>query len=41
MAWHEFGGWKRPLFGDLHTYGEQLRMSGVFNGYDVVVKILL
>ncbi|MFN7727145.1 MAG: CoA-acylating methylmalonate-semialdehyde dehydrogenase [Rubrivivax sp.] len=23
MAWHGFGGWKRSLFGDMHTYGEE------------------
>ena len=23
MAWHGFGGWKRSLFGDTHTYGEE------------------
>jgi len=23
MAWHGFGGWKKSLFGDLHTYGEE------------------
>ena len=23
MAWHSFGGWKRSLFGDHHTYGEE------------------
>jgi len=23
MAWHGFGGWKRSLFGDSHTYGEE------------------
>ncbi|WP_280926621.1 CoA-acylating methylmalonate-semialdehyde dehydrogenase [Piscinibacter koreensis] len=23
MAWHGFGGWKRSIFGDLHTYGEE------------------
>lgn len=23
MAWHAFGGWKRSLFGDTHTYGEE------------------
>jgi malonate-semialdehyde dehydrogenase (acetylating) / methylmalonate-semialdehyde dehydrogenase len=22
-AWHSFGGWKRSLFGDHHTYGEE------------------
>jgi malonate-semialdehyde dehydrogenase (acetylating) / methylmalonate-semialdehyde dehydrogenase len=21
MAWHGFGGWKKSLFGDMHTYG--------------------
>ena len=23
MAWHGFGGWKKSLFGDMHTYGEE------------------
>jgi len=23
MAWHSFGGWKRSLFGDHHTYGTE------------------
>ncbi|WP_425606882.1 CoA-acylating methylmalonate-semialdehyde dehydrogenase [Paracoccus maritimus] len=23
MAWHGFGGWKKSLFGDTHTYGEE------------------
>ncbi|MBB5214221.1 CoA-acylating methylmalonate-semialdehyde dehydrogenase [Parapusillimonas granuli] len=23
MAWHGFGGWKRSLFGDMHSYGEE------------------
>ena len=23
MAWHGFGGWKRSMFGDMHTYGEE------------------
>ncbi|QYD72636.1 CoA-acylating methylmalonate-semialdehyde dehydrogenase [Paraburkholderia edwinii] len=23
VAWHSFGGWKRSLFGDHHTYGEE------------------
>jgi malonate-semialdehyde dehydrogenase (acetylating)/methylmalonate-semialdehyde dehydrogenase len=23
MAWHSFGGWKRSLFGDHHSYGEE------------------
>ncbi|NYT83167.1 CoA-acylating methylmalonate-semialdehyde dehydrogenase [Alcaligenaceae bacterium] len=23
MAWHGFGGWKRSLFGDTHSYGEE------------------
>ncbi|RKP50231.1 CoA-acylating methylmalonate-semialdehyde dehydrogenase [Pararobbsia silviterrae] len=23
MAWHSFGGWKRSLFGDHNTYGEE------------------
>ena len=23
MAWHGFGGWKRSLFGDMQTYGEE------------------
>ncbi|WP_353152768.1 CoA-acylating methylmalonate-semialdehyde dehydrogenase [Pollutimonas bauzanensis] len=23
MAWQGFGGWKRSLFGDMHTYGEE------------------
>ncbi|NYT46054.1 CoA-acylating methylmalonate-semialdehyde dehydrogenase [Pollutimonas thiosulfatoxidans] len=23
MAWHGFGGWKRSLFGDQHSYGEE------------------
>ena len=23
MAWHSFGGWKRLLFGNHHTYGEE------------------
>ncbi len=23
MSWHGFGGWKRSLFGDMHTYGEE------------------
>lgn len=23
MAWHGFGGWKRSLFGDTHTYGKE------------------
>jgi malonate-semialdehyde dehydrogenase (acetylating)/methylmalonate-semialdehyde dehydrogenase len=22
-AWHSFGGWKRSMFGDHHTYGEE------------------
>ena len=23
MAWHGFGGWKRSIFGDTHTYGKE------------------
>lgn len=23
MSWHGFGGWKRSLFGDMHSYGEE------------------
>ncbi|MCC2595605.1 CoA-acylating methylmalonate-semialdehyde dehydrogenase [Pusillimonas sp. MFBS29] len=23
MSWHGFGGWKRSLFGDTHSYGEE------------------
>ncbi len=23
MAWHGFGGWKKSMFGDMHTYGEE------------------
>jgi malonate-semialdehyde dehydrogenase (acetylating)/methylmalonate-semialdehyde dehydrogenase len=23
MAWHGFGGWKKSLFGDMHTYGRE------------------
>lgn len=23
MAWHGFGGWKKSLFGDMHSYGEE------------------
>ncbi|CAM2155651.1 Malonate-semialdehyde dehydrogenase [Pararobbsia alpina] len=23
VAWHSFGGWKRSLFGDHHTYGQE------------------
>lgn len=23
MAWHSFGGWKKSLFGDMHSYGEE------------------
>jgi malonate-semialdehyde dehydrogenase (acetylating) / methylmalonate-semialdehyde dehydrogenase len=23
MAWHSFGGWKRSLFGDHHSYGQE------------------
>lgn len=23
MAWHSFGGWKRSMFGDTHSYGEE------------------
>ena len=23
MAWNSFGGWKKSMFGDMHTYGEE------------------